>query len=88
MEIHETHFQEWHRLSIIRMVLRSGSTLLLPPMAFCAESRLRQPGVLAAPTPQHHSRMMRAQSWLTAWILYCILILVLSNFSKVEKSDK
>lgn len=51
MEIHETHFQEWHRLSIIRMVLRSGSTLLLPPMAFCAESRLRQPGVLAAPTP-------------------------------------
>lgn len=51
MEIHETHFQEWHRLSIIRMVFRSGSTLLLTPMAFCAESRLRQPGCLL-PHPQ------------------------------------
>lgn len=53
MEIHETHFQEWHRLSIIPMVFKSGSTLLLTPMAFCAESRLRQPGGLAiSPHPQ------------------------------------
>jgi hypothetical protein len=64
--------------------------LLFIPIAFCAESRLRLPGRLAAPTPKHHLGMMRVQSRLTAWILYCILILLLSNFSKVEKltSDK
>lgn len=50
----------------------------------------RQLGGLAAPTRRHHLRMIRVQSSLTTWILYCILILVLSNFSKVETltSDK
>lgn len=37
---------------------------------------------------QHHLEIMWVQSWLTAWMLYCILILVLSNFSKVEKLDE
>lgn len=60
---------------------------------FCSHPRLsvqRRPGGLVAPTLRHHLRMIRVQSSLTTWILYCILIPVLSNFSKVETltSDK
>ena len=31
MEIHETYFQVWHRLSITLMMLKSGFALMLTP---------------------------------------------------------
>lgn len=76
MEVQETYFQAWHSLSITPVFKGRLKALVA--------QKPRYPQVCI----QHYFGIIGAQSRQTTWILDHILILVLSNFSQVEKFDK
>lgn len=51
MEIHETYFQKWHRLSITLMMFKSEFVLVLTPTFFVQPQGCGNLVTMSPPTP-------------------------------------